>query len=38
VEINLEPSEGATLFHDAVYGPATEMVPQVVEQILGYTA
>lgn len=38
VEINLEPSEGATLFHDTVYGPATEMVPQVVEQILGYTA
>lgn len=36
VEINLEPSEGATLFHDTVYGPATEMVPKVVDQILGY--
>ncbi|MDF1749738.1 MAG: NAD-dependent deacylase [Alphaproteobacteria bacterium] len=38
VEINLEPSEGATLFDDGVYGPATEMVPQVVDQILRYTA
>ncbi|MEC9267071.1 MAG: NAD-dependent deacylase [Alphaproteobacteria bacterium] len=36
VEINLEPSEGATLFHDTVYGPATEMVPQVVDQIFRY--
>jgi NAD-dependent deacetylase len=36
VEINLEPFEGATLFHDKVYGPATEMVPKVVDQILGY--
>ncbi len=34
VEVNLEPSEGATLFHDAAYGPATEMVPKIVEQIL----
>lgn len=36
VEVNLEPSEGATLFHDTIYGPATEMVPQIVDQILGY--
>lgn len=36
VEINLEPSEGASLFQDGVYGPATEMVPQVVDQILRY--
>ncbi|MAL75261.1 MAG: NAD-dependent protein deacylase [Rhodospirillaceae bacterium] len=38
VEISLEPSEGASLFDDGVYGPATEMVPQVVDQILRYTA
>ncbi len=38
VEINLEPSEGASLFQDGVYGPATEMVPQVVDQILRYPA
>lgn len=34
VEVNLEPSEGASLFHDTVYGPATEMVPLIVDQIL----
>ena len=38
VEINLEPSEGATLFQEGVYGPATETVPAVVDQILTYTA
>ncbi|MEQ8443644.1 MAG: NAD-dependent deacylase [Alphaproteobacteria bacterium] len=38
VEINLEPSEGATLFHETVYGKATEMVPQIVDQVLTYTA
>ena len=35
VELNLEPSEGATLFADAQYGPATEVVPAYVEKILG---
>ncbi len=34
VELNLEPSEGATLFAEAVYGPATEIVPAWVERIL----
>jgi len=34
VELNLEPSQGATLFAEAVYGPATEVVPAFVEQIL----
>ena len=34
VELNLEPSEGASLFLDAHYGPATEIVPTFVEQIL----
>jgi NAD-dependent deacetylase len=38
VEVNLEPSEGASLFHETVYGPATETVPSVVDQILEYTA
>ena len=34
VEVNLEASASATHFHDAVYGPATEMVPKIVDQIL----
>ena len=34
VELNLEPSEGASLFHDSRYGPATEVVPKFVDEIL----
>lgn len=34
VELNMEPSEGATLFAEAHYGPATQVVPRYVEQIL----
>jgi len=34
VELNLEPSQGATLFDRAVYGPATEVVPAFVDQLL----
>jgi len=34
VELNLEPSEGATLFAEALYGPATEVVPTFVERLL----
>lgn len=34
VELNLEPSEGATLFHEAIYGRATEIVPAYVERLL----
>ncbi len=34
VELNLEPSEGATLFEEAIYGPATETVPAFVEGLL----
>lgn len=26
-ELNLEPSKGVTFFEEAVYGPATEIVP-----------
>lgn len=34
VELNLEPSEGATLFDEARHGPATDLVPAFVERIL----
>ena len=34
VELNLEPSEGATMFDDCINGPATEIVPAFVDQIL----
>jgi NAD-dependent deacetylase len=34
VELNLEPSEGAPLFLERRYGPATEIVPAYVEELL----
>jgi NAD-dependent deacetylase len=34
VELNLEPSNGAGLFHEALHGPATEVVPAYVERLL----
>jgi NAD-dependent deacetylase len=34
VELNLEPSAGASLFDDAAYGPATRVVPEFVERLL----
>ncbi len=34
VELNMEPSEGATQFAEARYGPATELVPAYVDEIL----
>mgnify|MGYP002725653452 CR=1 FL=1 len=34
VELNMEPSEGASLFAEAHYGPATECVPAYVDGIL----
>lgn len=34
VELNLEPSTGATLFAETVYGPATETVPAFVTRLL----
>ncbi|MBT6096011.1 MAG: NAD-dependent deacylase [Rhodospirillaceae bacterium] len=34
VELNMEPSEGATLFAEAKYGPATELVPAYVDRLL----
>ncbi len=35
VELNLEPSQGASLFHEAIYGPATVVVPDFVTRLLG---
>jgi NAD-dependent deacetylase len=34
VELNLEPSEGASHFHEAIHGKATEIVPAFVQRIL----
>lgn len=34
VELNLEPSEGASLFHDCIHGPATEIVPKFIADLL----
>ncbi|MGH1418417.1 MAG: NAD-dependent deacylase [Hyphomicrobiaceae bacterium] len=34
VELNLEPSEGASTFHEAVHGPATEVIPAYVDRLL----
>ncbi|HVZ30588.1 MAG TPA: Sir2 family NAD+-dependent deacetylase [Asticcacaulis sp.] len=37
VELNLEPSLGQTLFAEHHYGPATQVVPQFVENLLRKT-
>lgn len=37
VELNLEPSHGHSLFHEARYGPATEIVPAYVDELLAAT-
>jgi NAD-dependent deacetylase len=34
VELNMEPSAGATLFHQTIYGLATSIVPAYVERLL----
>jgi NAD-dependent deacetylase len=34
VELNLEPSEGRSLFHEALHGPATEIVPAYLRRLL----
>ncbi len=34
VELNLEPSEGHSLFAERLYGPATEVVPAFVARVL----
>jgi NAD-dependent deacetylase len=38
VELNLEPSEGASLFHETHHGPATQIVPRFVERLIGSNA
>lgn len=35
IELNLEPSEGASNFGEKRYGPATELVPAFVAELLG---
>lgn len=35
VELNLEPSADVTAFHETRHGPATEIVPAYVEELLG---
>jgi NAD-dependent deacetylase len=37
VELNLEPSEGAAGFHEAIHGRATEIVPAYVDRLLERT-
>lgn len=34
IELNLEPSEGASMFHDSIHGPATGVVPAYVRLLL----
>lgn len=34
VELNLEPSLGATLFHETIYGPASQVVPDFIAALL----
>lgn len=34
LELNLEPSEGVSLFDEAVHGPASEIVPAWVDRVL----
>jgi NAD-dependent deacetylase len=34
LELNMEPSNGATLFDETCYGLATDLVPLVVEELL----
>ncbi len=35
IELNLEPSSGGNLFVESHYGPATEVVPKWVDEMLG---
>ncbi|MBC7908211.1 MAG: NAD-dependent protein deacylase [Rhodospirillaceae bacterium] len=35
VELNLDPSDGASMFNEAQYGPASEIVPIFVDELLG---
>lgn len=35
LELNLDPSMGASYFHECRHGPATQLVPDFVDEILG---
>ena len=35
LELNLEPSEGSRLFHESRLGPASQLVPAWVDEVLG---
>jgi len=35
LELNLEPSQGSAWFEEARHGPATQLVPQWVDEVLG---
>lgn len=35
LELNLEPSEGTAIFHEARHGPASQLVPAWVDEVLG---
>lgn len=35
VELNLDPSNGATSFTETIYGPASKVVPDFVDELLG---
>jgi NAD-dependent deacetylase len=37
VELNLEPSDGASYFAEAIHGPATKIVPPFVDRLLSLT-
>ena len=34
IELNLEPSQGASLFAEIIHGPATRIVPAWVDRVL----
>ena len=34
LELNLEPSQGSSLFHESRLGPASEVVPEWVAELL----
>ena len=36
LELNMEPSQGSYWFNEAHHGPATQLVPQWVDRILGF--
>ncbi len=37
VELNLEPSQGHSLFDERIYGPATQLVPKFIDELINTT-